>query len=106
VIYHATHNNGLTVISNQAADKKPLPSLPRMALNFAKAIAGHIASGGKHTPLPLLEARLAVCSLCEQRNEEKCGVCGCPVTKDNGEGKAQWLDQDCPLARWPKQEIA
>ncbi|QDU73726.1 Glycosyl transferase family 2 [Bremerella volcania] len=96
VVYHTQDQYGLTVISKDPADRKSLPSTITMAKNFAKASLAHIKDGAKAASQELLEARLAVCTLCEQRNGNRCSVCGCGLS-----AKAGWLEQNCPLDKWP-----
>jgi len=106
VVYHSQENNGLTVLSCQPGDKPPLPSLPRMIANYAKAIARHVVSGREHADEATIEARLDVCSLCDQRTEpgNRCAVCGCWIDQgpDEREGKALWKESECSLGKWPK----
>lgn len=96
VVYHTGNQYGLTVISRDKADKPQLPGVATLAANFATAVASHVVDGaGKVSPQDL-EARLQVCSLCEQRRDDRCSVCGCFINV-----KAAWRTSDCPLARWP-----
>lgn len=101
---HFANNHGLTVLSCDPADKKILPSKVKMAWNYAKAVAKHVASGRQTLPQVEVEKRLDVCLTCDQRVDNRCSVCGCFLDRDprNGsEGKAMWPDQDCPLGKWP-----
>ena len=51
---------------------------------------------------PELQRRLEVCSLCDQRNDDRCSVCGCYLAE-----KASWRSSECPLGKWnQKQEVA
>ncbi len=99
VVYHTQDQYGLTVISQDPADRKSLPSTITMAKNFAKASLAHIKDGAKAASQELLDARLAVCTLCDQRNGNRCSVCGCGLS-----AKAGWLEQNCPIDRWPKYD--
>lgn len=104
VVYHTQANNGLTVLGRLAEDKPSLPSLPRMAWNYAKALATHLAAGKPAAPEPLIDARLDVCATCEQRTDgNRCSVCGCYLDEGPGgrDGKALWLESECPLGKWP-----
>lgn len=103
VIEHFPGNHGLTVLSLEPSDKKPLPSGLKMAWNYGKALATHIATGRKMLPLDQVEARLDVCATCDQRTNNRCSACGCYLDKGpkGEEGKAEWADSECPLGRWP-----
>jgi hypothetical protein len=83
------------VISCDERDKKPLPGLIKMGLNYAKAVKDHVVSGSEKAPGDLYEKRLEACWVCEQRNGERCGACGCPILE-----KAAWKEQLCPLNKW------
>jgi hypothetical protein len=55
--------------------------------------------------LELVQQRLAVCHACDyyRPSDGTCGGntgCGCFV-----EIKAKWLDQSCPLDRWPTPQL-
>jgi hypothetical protein len=99
VVYHTQANHGLTVISRDLRDKPALPGKLHMAANFAKAIAGHIADGAAKVDRETLERRLETCSLCDQRTDDRCAVCGCYLAE-----KASWRSSDCPLGKWPTLE--
>lgn len=103
VVYHSTQQYGLTVISRNPADKPSLPSVARMAWNYAKAVTAHVTSGAKAAEEQLFNARLDVCALCEQRVDNRCAVCGCYLDESPAgtSGKAIWLESECPLGRWP-----
>jgi hypothetical protein len=69
--------------------------------NLARAVVQHVAAGMPAAAPELVEARLAVCGGCEQyrASDGTCGGmagCGCYVAV-----KATWLEQACPLERWP-----
>jgi hypothetical protein len=102
IIYHSVANNGLTVISRNPEDKPKLPSLPKMAWNYAKAIAKHVATGAELAGEEEIQARLDVCALCDQRAANRCAVCGCFLDEgpDGREGKALWKESVCPLGKW------
>jgi hypothetical protein len=96
VVYHAGHQYGLTVISRDKADKPQLPGVITLAANLAAAVASHVVDGVAKVLDPDLESRLQVCSLCEQRRDDRCSVCGCFINV-----KAGWRTSECPLGRWP-----
>ena len=66
-----------------------------MAANFAKALAEHVADGGAKVSQETLQKRLEICTLCDQRRDERCAVCGCFKAV-----KASWASSECPLGRW------
>lgn len=96
VIYHTTDQYGLTAISRDPADKPKLPGVLTLAANFASAVAAHVADGAAKVSTTDLEARLQVCTLCDQRRDNRCAACGCYV-----EVKAAWRTSDCPIGKWP-----
>jgi hypothetical protein len=114
VVYHSPANNGLTVLSRSPADKPPLPSLPKMAWNYAKALAKHTATGAKKASEATVAARMEKCSVCPNRTTEqngakvlnRCSVCGCYLDEGpNGrEGKLEWAESFCPISVWGPEE--
>ena len=78
-----------------------LPSLLTQAANLAGAVARHVAAGRPQASPEVVEARLAICRVCDhyRASDGRCGGkqgCGCYVSI-----KASWEDQRCPLNRWP-----
>jgi hypothetical protein len=102
VIYHTLAQHGLTVLGCRPEDKPKLPSMPKMAWNYAKAIARHVASGAKLASEATIQSRLDVCLTCEQRISDRCTICGCYLAEgpDGRDGKALWEDSFCPLGKW------
>lgn len=99
VVAHTQEDGGLTVLSRDERDKPKLPGKITMAANFAQAVAKHVADGVTKVDTETLERRLAVCSLCEHRREDRCIVCGCHLAE-----KAAWRSSECPLGKWPASE--
>lgn len=99
VVAHDRRQYGLTVLSCADEDKPKLPAMPKLAANFAKAVASHLATGSRAVDAETLRLRLATCSLCEHRNGDRCSICGCYLTA-SGRGKAEWAEQACPLGKW------
>lgn len=97
VIYHSAAQFGLTVLGCQKQDKPKPPGMITLASNFSKAMADHVADGFHRVSGDQLEARLEVCSICEQRTGDRCAVCGCGLS-----AKAALRSSDCPLLRWPE----
>ena len=95
VVSHTQTNHGLTVISRDPADKPKLPGAVKMAANFSKALAAHVADGLQKTDTADLQQRLEICSLCDQRTNDRCSVCGCFLAE-----KAAWRSSECPLGKW------
>jgi hypothetical protein len=102
VIVHNQVDCGYTLLGCDPADKPKLPFIPRMARNYAKAIAKHQATGAKLAGEAEIESRLNVCVTCPQRTENRCSVCGCFLDAGPNErdGKAVWDDSECPLGNW------
>lgn len=96
VLEHTDRQYGLTVLGCQRADKPKPPSIIKMGVNFAKAVAEHVASGGEKVTVAQLKERLAVCTLCPLRRDARCSACGCNI-----EAKAAMATQDCPMGKWP-----
>ena len=95
ILYHSTEQMGMTLLGCLDSDKPKLPGLITMAANFSKAVASHVASGAKKVSLEVLTARLETCTMCPQRNNGNCSVCGCDL-----ETKATWQTANCPLSLW------
>jgi hypothetical protein len=102
VIEHNADQYGYTLLSRDPADKPELPSMPKMAWNYAKALARHQLSGAKATRQETIDARLDACSLCPQRTGNRCSVCGCFLDEGPNErdGKVLWPESVCPLGKW------
>jgi Glycosyl transferase family 2 len=95
VIEHIPEGPGLIVLSRLTSDKPALPSGPRMAWNYARSMAAHIAAGRAVCPEPEAARRLELCQLCPSRNGDRCAACGCWL-----ESKAAMEVSTCPLGRW------
>jgi hypothetical protein len=95
VVYHTQANHGLTVISRDPADKPSLPGSIALAATFVRALSTHVADGVQRVDSAVLQARLSVCTLCDQRRDDRCVACGCFIMT-----KAEWREQDCPLGKW------
>lgn len=53
-------------------------------------------------PLEMTIVRLEECAKCEERSNETCKACSCPVWKGSRLGlKAIMPDIECPLGKWP-----
>ena len=78
-----------------------LPSLPRMALNLAGAVAGHLADGLKERSMEKQFEYLSICKVCDQMiiKDEKWRCtnvsCGCFI-----ETKVKWESAHCPIGKW------
>lgn len=99
VIYHTGKQYGLTVVGKLPGDKPPLPSVLTMAANFTQFLATHVATGMHAATKEEVEQRLTICTTCDQRNENRCAVCGCGLAQ-----KAAQKVSDCPLGKWPKPQ--
>jgi hypothetical protein len=103
VIYHTREQHGLTVLGCRLEDKPVLPNISRQAWNYVKALTYHVASGVQVASREEIDRRLEVCQLCPQRTGNRCSECGCYLDEDPGsgrEGKALWLESECPLGKW------
>jgi hypothetical protein len=102
VIEHTADQYGYTLLSRDSADKPELPSMPKMAWNYAKALARHQLTGAKTARQKTIDARLDACSLCPQRTANRCSVCGCFLDEGPNErdGKVIWPESVCPLGNW------
>lgn len=89
----------LEVERGVAAEPAGVP-LVRKAVNFAGAAYRHVRAGSPKAPLSLVAVRVAACEGCSsfRPSDRTCSEvsCGCYVHK-----KAAWLDERCPLGRWP-----
>lgn len=56
VISHTQANHGLTVLSRDSHDKPALPGKVKMAANFTKSLAAHVADGLQKVEAPELQA--------------------------------------------------
>ena len=102
VVYHTNEQYGLTVLSCRPEDKPKLPSLVKMAWNYAKALSHHVMTGSEIADPETIQARLDTCSLCPHRVDNRCSICGCYLDAgpDGREGKAVWKDSICPIGKW------
>lgn len=88
------NNHGLMVLSKCPEDVKEKPSLWKQGMNYAVAMAKHVAGGRVTVPLEVLEQRQAECALCEERALDACAACGCPL-----EAKLPLASEACGLAK-------
>lgn len=100
VVYHTVEQHGLTVLSRNPDDKPKPPGIIEQGVNFAKALATHVASGAGKVADEVYKERLDVCTTCDQRVGDQCTACGCDTNV-----KASWQTSECPLARWPQLPI-
>lgn len=84
-----------------AANQK-MPSMPRRAWNFSKALASFVADGCKTVEKEEYRRRLTICSGCDRRSGGGCKKCGCNLAL-----KAKGRAWKCPLGKWdPPAAIA
>jgi hypothetical protein len=80
--------------------EQPPPGMVRKFMNFAGAVFSHAAYGWQEALPELKQARLTACEGCAEFDapRRKCRhwKCGC-----NMDVKAGWLEQACPLGKWP-----
>jgi hypothetical protein len=109
VIYQSHDEYGLTVIGRLDVDKPKLPPVTDEAKNLASAIwkvaKDYVKGNELQVEAKEYEARLAVCTTCDQRVNDRCASCGCFI---NEKAKiASFPDEVkvfCPLVRWPFPE--
>jgi hypothetical protein len=96
-----THDPARVIVGRSRLGLDPAgPSLAQKAVNFAGAVAGHVAAGMPEVTIAQRDGRLAIC------RSNQCGLyveggtckhtkCGCNLAE-----KARWADQACPLGLW------
>lgn len=94
-VRHDPESHGLMVLSKLPKDKDTPPGPAAKLLTFGKAVVRHAADRGKPAAPEVKAARLALCTLCEHRTDDRCGKCGCVV-----EWKAGWASESCPVGKW------
>ena len=99
VVHHTQANHVLTVLSRDPRDKPALPGTIRMVANFTKSLAAHVADGLQKVDAPELQHCLEICTLCDQRSNDRCSVCGCYLAE-----KASRRSSECPLGKWKQRE--
>ncbi|MDY3556061.1 hypothetical protein R5W24_005224 [Gemmata sp. JC717] len=88
------NNYGLMVLSKCPEDMKELPPLWHRVLNYAVAMAKHVASGRKTVPLEVLEQRQAECAISPERARDACAAYGCSL-----EAKLPLASESCGLMK-------
>jgi hypothetical protein len=80
-------------------NKKKMPSIFKMATNFAKDLGKYIKEGAPNVSHKQYTERLEACNTCPNLRKEdmRCTLCGCSV-----EHKAKWKTTECPdkPSRW------
>ena len=80
-------------------EKKKMPSIFKMATNFAKDLCKYIKEGAPNVTNKQYVKRLETCNQCPHLDKERmrCGLCGCLM-----EHKAKWKTTTCPdkPGRW------
>lgn len=95
VVYHTTNQYGLTILSKSVADKPAMPSTIQLFGNFAGAMLSYVGSGLDNCSNEQATKRLEVCTICEQRVNDRCAACGCFLAP-----KAVMKTVECPLGKW------
>lgn len=65
--------------------------------NLLKSLRDFAADGCRTLSLEDYKRRLDICTDCEQRERNKCGICGCYLSL-----KARGRAFRCPLGKWPE----
>jgi len=85
--------------SNDGMKKPKMPSIFKMAANFAKDLSKYILEGAPNVSHKAYTERLEACTKCPHLIKEsmRCGKCGCLL-----EHKAKWRTTTCPdtPSRW------
>jgi hypothetical protein len=71
------------------------PGAAVRAWNVVRAAALFVADGLRTVAADVYRARLAVCDVCPQRQDDTCRVCGCRLSM-----KARGRAFRCPLGKW------
>ena len=83
-------------------EKKKMPSIFKMATNFAKDLGKYIKEGAPNVSHSQYTERLDACNKCPHLDKEsmRCTLCGCLI-----EHKAKWKTTKCPdnPPRWANQ---
>ena len=76
--------------------RNPSPSLFQQAWNLARSLVEFVADGCETVSCEQYAARLQVCDICPERQEDRCTACGCFLSL-----KARGRAFTCPLQKWP-----
>ena len=80
-------------------EKKKMPSIFKMATNFAKDLGKYIKEGAPNVSHSQYTERLDACNKCPNLDKKsmRCTLCGCLI-----EHKAKWKTTECPdkPTRW------
>lgn len=100
-------NCGLRVRSNTpeqiyAECQGRRPSAGTLIVNYAKAVAVHVSSGGQTRTDAEVSELLKVCETCEFFQNGVCRVCGCRVNSGSSAfaNKLRMKTQRCPKGKW------
>jgi hypothetical protein len=81
-------------------------SLSQIA-TFIKSLFFHIGAGFPKSSQETINYRYSICEQCDSfdKIESQCIECGCNINKRRiFLNKLAWLDQQCPLNKWFKNE--
>lgn len=82
-------------LTSSADVKTPVPNLLNRAITFNKAVFKRIWTGAGDAPPEQAKKRYQLCLVCPNRNNDNCGLCGCPVKE-----KTAWASETCPINKW------
>jgi hypothetical protein len=90
---------------SQSENSQDGPSLVTKAFNFTKALAEHIADGGKKRSQEEILEILDLCKACPggyyNKEKDSCNKCGCPLTASRKFfNKLAMKSQHCPMKYW------
>lgn len=78
-----------------------LPPLAQRVRNFLSSAANHVAHGMQTCSQEQIDARHAICVLCEFYKDGACAKCGCPLVREKQFiSKLSWAHEQCPVGKW------
>lgn len=67
----------------------------KLIYHFVVALAKYIINGRPKVDDDEYDYRLRKCYECEYRNDNRCSICGCYISK-----KCKWLTEHCDKQKW------
>ena len=83
------------------------PSLLSRAMQYAQAMARHVADDATPTSPADFAFRESCCGSCPQNVDSTCVLCSCPLKANAfNDGKLSWRSESCPVGKWFRQTDA